>query len=215
MKINYIDNIRNEFRSLKERRVIRNGTIEIQNAIFRVDQPTIFGERNEKYIKAELEWYKSQSLNVNDLFDIYGSTVKIWKDVSDKAGYINSNYGWCIYSQENGRQYDMARATLSVDPFSRQACMYYTNPMMHLQATVDGRRDHMCTTHVQYFINNNYLHAEVNMRSNDAIFGFINDLAWQKHVLDELANDLNLQPGPITWHAGSLHIYDRHWDLII
>ena len=44
----------------------------------RVDQPTIFGERNEKYIEAELEWYESQSLNVNDLFDIYGSTVKIW-----------------------------------------------------------------------------------------------------------------------------------------
>ena len=100
MKINYINNIRNEFRSLKERRVIRNNTIEIQNAMFRVDQPTIFGERNEKYIEAELEWYKSQSLNVNDLFDIYGSVVKIWDDVSDNSGYINSNYGWCVYSKE-------------------------------------------------------------------------------------------------------------------
>ena len=108
MKINYINNIRNEFRSLKERRVIRNNTIEIQNAMFRVDQPTIFGECNEKYIEAELEWYKSQSLNVNDLFDIYGSVVKIWDDVSDNSGYINSNYGWCVYSKENGRQYDLS-----------------------------------------------------------------------------------------------------------
>ena len=149
MKINYIDNIRNEFRSLKERRVIRNGTIEIQNAMFRVDQPTIFGERNEKYIEAELEWYKSQSLNVNDLFDIYGSTVKIWKDVSDKDGYINSNYGWCVYSEENGLQYDLVYSALKNDEFNRQACMYYTNPKMHTQAVLNGRRDHMCTTHVQ------------------------------------------------------------------
>ena len=86
--------------------------------------------------------------------------MKIWDDVSDKSGYINSNYGWCVYSRENGRQYDMVRATLAVDPFSRQACMYYTNPKMHTQSVLNGRRDHMCTTHVQYFINNNYLHAE-------------------------------------------------------
>ena len=136
-----MDNIRNEFRSLKERRVIRYNTIEIQNAMFRVDQPTIFGERNEKYIEAELEWYKSQSLNVNDLFDIYGSVVKIWDDVSDNSGYINSNYGWCVYSRENGRQYDMVRATLAVYPFSRQACMYYTNPKICLLYTSPSPRD--------------------------------------------------------------------------
>ena len=62
MTINYVDDVRNEFRSLREKRAIRHGTIEIQNALFRVDAPTIFGERNEKYIEAELEWYKSQSL---------------------------------------------------------------------------------------------------------------------------------------------------------
>ena len=57
------------------------------------------------------------------------------------------------------------------------------------------------------------------MRSNDAIFGFINDFAWQRHVLVELAEDLShahqrIIPGSITWNAGSLHIYDRHYDLI-
>ena len=98
--------------------------------------------------------------------------------------------------------------------------MYYTRPTMHFEASWDGMRDHMCTTHVQYFINNNYLEAQVNMRSNDAVFGFINDYAWQLHVLRELADDLShahqtIIPGSITWNAGSLHIYERHWDLII
>ena len=73
----------------------------------------------------------------------------------------------------------------------------------------------------RYFINeDNYLEVVVNMRSNDAIFGYMNDIAWQKHVQYSLCMDLshahlNIKPGPITWQAGSLHIYSRHYDLIV
>ena len=52
------------------------------------------------------------------------------------------------------------------------------------------------------------------MRSNDAIFGYPNDLAWQRHVLDELSDDLDVHPGEIIWNVGSLHIYERHYDMI-
>ena len=219
MKINYVEDIREEFRRRKASGLFRGPTIEIQNAMFRVDHPTIFGSANEAYVKAELEWYKSRSLNVEELFKIYGKEVKIWKDVASKDGFINSNYGWCVYSAANGDQYRKVLNTLWDTPESRQAVMYYTRPTMHDEASWDGMRDHMCTTHVQYFINNNYLECQVNMRSNDAIFGFINDFAWQRHVLVELAEDLShahqrIIPGSITWNAGSLHIYDRHYDLI-
>ena len=60
----------------------------------------------------------------------------------------------------------------------------------------DGMNDFMCTTHVQYFINGNQLDASVYMRSNDAIFGFINDLAWQQIVLKMLAKDLTHHSRP-------------------
>ena len=217
----YIEDIRQEFRHKKATQQYRGDTIEIQNAQFRVDSPVIFGTANQKYIDAELEWYDSRSLNVNDLFKIYGKKVKIWDDISDTNGYVNSNYGWCVYSDANGQQFEQVKATLQKDPLSRQAVMIYTNPNMHQQSTWDGRRDFMCTTHVQYFINpvmdatsRCYLEASVYMRSNDAIFGFINDVAWQREVLFRLADDLNLNPGSITWNAGSLHVYKRHWDLI-
>ena len=54
-------------------------------------------------------------------------------------------------------------------------------------------KDFMCTTHVQYFINGNLLDASVYMRSNDAVFGYINDLAWQRYVLMKLALDLGVK----------------------
>ncbi len=215
MKVNYIENVREEFRLAKAIIDYRgNGTIEIQNAMFRVDGPSIFGTPNQEYIDAEIKWYETTDRSVQTLFDIYGKEVAIWKNCADRHGYINSNYGWCIYSIENGRQYEKVRETLSNDPLSRQAVMIYTNPEMHDQSTWDGCRDFMCTNTVQYFLNAGYLSCTVNMRSNDAVFGFMNDVAWQKHVLNKLAKELNVKPGAITWNAGSLHVYERHYHLI-
>ena len=192
-----------------------NGTIEIQNAMFTADRPAIWGTPNQAYIEAELEWYKSQSLNVNLLFHLYEKEVAIWKNCSDPSGLINSNYGWCVFSHDNRRQYDSVLKTLEEDPLSRQAVMIYTNPYMHEQSTQRGMKDFMCTNTVQYFINeDNYLECQVNMRSNDAVFGYMNDVAWQKYVLAQLADDLDLHIGPITWCVGSLHVYERHYDLI-
>jgi thymidylate synthase len=52
------------------------------------------------------------------------------------------------------------------------------------------------------------------MRSNDVVFGFKNDKAWQDHVHQQLASDLGVEVGEMIWHAGSLHVYSRHFDLI-
>ena len=214
-----IQDIRRQFRGLRRRKEIRQGTYEIQNAQFICDDDVIFGKRNQEYIDAEIEWYMNKSLNVQQLFHIYGKKVQIWDQVSSYEGYINSNYGWCVFSEGNGRQYSHVLNELWDNPNSRRAVMIYTRPDMHTTAFQDGMNDFMCTTHVQYFINGNQLDASVYMRSNDAIFGFTNDLAWQQTVLKMLAKDLThhsrpMKTGKIVWNAGSLHIYERHWDLI-
>ena len=209
-----VQDIRNLFRAKNRNEVYRGDTIEIQNAVFRTTDRAIFGVPNEKYIRAEIAWYQSQSRQVADLFRLYGSEVKIWQDVSDDFGKINSNYGWCVYSKENGRQYDEVLMALQGNPLSRQAVMIYIRPDMHWTSKAWNRNDFMCTTHVQYFINEGNLDATVYMRSNDAIFGYPNDLAWQRHVLDELSDDLDVHPGEIIWNVGSLHIYERHYDMI-
>jgi thymidylate synthase len=52
------------------------------------------------------------------------------------------------------------------------------------------------------------------MRSNDVVFGYKNDYAWQQFVLHELAKDLFLEPGKMIWQVQNLHVYERHFDLI-
>ena len=178
---------------------------------FIADQPTIFGKPNEDYIKREIEWYESKSLNVND---IPGGPPKIWKEVADPHGWINSNYGWCIWSISNFSQYDNVLSELRKNPNSRRAIMIYTRPTMWLDYDIRGRSDFMCTNAVQYLIRENRLHAVVQMRSNDVVFGYRNDYAWQSHVMDKLCNELNVERGNIHWNVGSLHVYERHFDLV-
>ena len=186
-------------------------TIELIGASFIADEETIFGPVNYDYISRELEWYESMSLSVND---IPGTTPAIWKQVADKAGYINSNYGWCIWHPENGYQYDHVKKELEDNPNSRRAVMIYTRPEMWYQYNFDGRSDFMCTNAVQYVIRDGALHSIVQMRSNDGVFGYRNDYAWQIHVLNMLAEDLGLQVGDIHWNVGSLHVYERHFEMV-
>jgi len=74
--------------------------------------------------------------------------------------------------------------------------------------------DFICTNAVNYFIRDGLLYAIVQMRSNDAVFGYRNDWAWQQFVLNKLADDLGVPAGPIVWQAASLHVYERHYPLI-
>jgi thymidylate synthase len=79
----------------------------------------------------------------------------------------------------------------------------------------DGMSDFMCTNAVQYMIRDNQLIAIVQMRSNDVVFGYRNDYAWQRYVADRLTEDLNLYRVPkIIWQVGNLHVYERHFDKV-
>ena len=186
-------------------------TVEIIGTSFIADESTIFGVVNLDYVNRELSWYKSMSLNVND---IPGNTPQIWAAVADPNGFINSNYGWAIWHKDNYSQYDHCIAELKSNRDSRRAIMIYTRPQMWLDFNKNGRSDFMCTNAVQYLIRDNMVHAIVQMRSSDAIFGYKNDLAWHKYILESVSRDVGYSVGDIIWHAGSLHIYSRHFDLI-
>ncbi len=192
-------------------------TLEIVGASFTADEACIFGTPNDEYIKREIDWYLSESLYV---YDIPEKTPEIWKQISSTKGKINSNYGHLIFSKENHKQYNHVCQQLLCDPNSRRAVMIYQRPTMHDDFSVDGMSDFICTNAVQYMVRDNALHAVVQMRSNDVVFGYRNDYAWQKFVLDRLVKDLNdfgentYSAGDITWQVGSLHVYERHFKFI-
>jgi thymidylate synthase len=186
-------------------------TIEILNASFEADEPTIFGKLNQDYIKRELDWYLSQSLNVND---IDGDVPKIWQMISDKKGRINSNYGYLVFGKKNFNQYYNCAMELHKNPDSRRAVMVYTRPRIWKEYDKKGMSDFICTNVVQYMICDGKLNVIVQMRSNDVVFGYRNDYAWQKYVADMMCHELKVDLGKIYWNVGSLHVYERHFNLI-
>ncbi|MEG1009387.1 MAG: thymidylate synthase, partial [Clostridia bacterium] len=174
---------REEFVFDKTGRKSAGTTVEIVNASFIADEPMIFGLENNEYVNKELNWYLSQSLNVND---IEGETPWIWKACATPEGFINSNYGWCIYSPENGNQYNNCINELKNNNLSRRASMIYNRPSMWEDYNKDGKNDFICTYSVSCFIRDNKLIYCVYMRSNDAWAGYRNDYAWHKYVANNM-----------------------------
>jgi len=190
--------------------------IELIGVTFLVDEPYIIRETNIDYAKREIEWYESQSLNV---YDIPGKVPEIWKQVSDKDGFINSNYGWIIFSKENYDQFKNCIRELKRNPYSRRAIMIYNRPSMHYEYNKNGMSDFICTMYNQCFIRDNKLISHYVMRSNDAVFGFQNDVYWAQYVQNKLYSELKktypeLELGSIIWTASSFHVYERHFKYI-
>jgi thymidylate synthase len=92
--------------------------------------------------------------------------------------------------------------------------MIYTRPSIWSDYNKQGMSDFICTNAVGYLIRDNKLHANVQMRSNDVVFGYKNDYYWQEYVLKKLAKDLDVEVGTIMWNVTSLHVYEKHFHLI-
>ena len=189
-------------------------TIELLGASFLANEPAIFGTPNEEYIRREIDWYLSTSTNIRDICAGDASPPEAWQYAADNHGNINSNYGHLIFSDIYYRQYDNVLTELLENPDSRRASMIYQRPSIWIEYTENGKGDFICTNAVTYYIRNDELQSVVQMRSNDVVFGYKNDYAWQQYVLEQLANDLNIKPGFITWQVQNLHVYERHFHLV-
>lgn len=192
-------------------------TIEVIGASFIADKPSIFGKPNQEYIDKEIAWYDSCSLNINDLDE---DPPKQWKLTASPDGYINSNYGHLIYSRDYHEQYQNVFEELQKNSNSRRAVMIYNRPSMWQEYNASGKNDFICTNAVSYYLRESYLCCVVQMRSNDVVYGYKNDYAWQRCVAERLYDDLkndrfyDINGIKITWQVQNLHVYERHFDLI-
>ena len=197
-------------------------TIEMIGASFVADESAIFGTPNREYIDAEIDWYNSRSTNINEIFGITKAPPQAWQYSANKFGEINSNYGHLIFSEKFHNQYLHVVEELINNPDSRRAAMIYNRPSIWLEYNEDGKNDFICTNAVTYYIRNRRLDAVVQMRSNDVVYGYKNDYAWQQYVMKRLIEDINVQrpdddkvfKGFMHWQVQNLHVYERHFDLV-
>ena len=112
-------------------------------------------------------------------------------------------------------QWEWVVDELVKDPDSRRATIVINQPY-HKEK---NPKDYPCTQYIHFFIRSGKLDMGIYMRSNDAVFGFCNDVftfcLFQQLMLNQL-NDrgLNVELGRYFHQAGSFHIYERHWKMM-
>ena len=188
-------------------------TIELIGASFIADEEAIFGEPNVPYIDAELDWYLGCSTNINDI-RYKDEPPKAWQYAANEYGEINSNYGKLIFDDKYYRQFDNVVNELNHEPDSRRAVMIYNRPSIWTEFDENGKNDFIYTNAVSYYIRDNHLQSVVQMRSNDVVFGYKNDYAWQRYVMNMVANEVDCEVGSLIWQVQNLHVYERHFDLV-
>ena len=188
-------------------------TIELIAASFLADEPAIFGTPSKEYIKNEIKWYESQSTNIYDI-NPDAEPPEAWRHSANQSGEINSNYGHLIFSDKFYNQFDRVVNELNTNPDGRRSTMVYNRPSIWTEYNENGKNDFICTNAVTYYIRNEELQAVVQMRSNDVIFGYKNDYAWQRYVMDKISKKLGIESGFMHWQVQNLHVYERHFHLV-
>ena len=200
-------------------------TIEMLGANFIASEPSIFGTPNQEYIDAELEWYESQSTNINDIHGVEKDPPKAWQYSANDNGEINSNYGHLVFSKKYYEQFDQAFYELWDNPDSRRAQMVYNRPSIWVEYDEGGKNDFICTNAQTFYIRDGLLHMVSQMRSNDVVFGYKNDYAWAQYLMDKMVSRWNqmaemtgehesIEKGMLTWQVMNLHVYERHFNLV-
>tara|TARA_R100001015_G_C4634862_1_gene202395 strand:+ start:2006 stop:2848 length:843 start_codon:yes stop_codon:yes gene_type:complete len=193
-----------ESRGTKQKEILfRNFTIEDPT-----DLDIVWPSRkfNTTYTLAEFLWYLSRNPNSVNI----GKFARIWLNIKDNEDNVESNYGCYVF----GSQWDWAVKELIDDKDSRRATFVIGQPYHKTK----NPNDIPCTQYLQFFIRDNKLHMGTYMRSNDIVFGMSNDIfifcLFQQLMFNELKQHYtDLQIGTYHHHAGSLHLYETHYDM--
>jgi len=157
----------------------------------------------------EFSWHVSGS---NELrFVSYYS--KRWREFAEDGSTIwGSCYGHRIFKRSGGQpsQWEKLITLLKIEPQSRRAVLSLLDADHGLSPS---SKDVACACTLQFLVRSGQLVAVVYMRSNDVIWGLPYDVFLFSMLQELLARELDLDLGPYFHFAGSLHLYERHFEL--
>ncbi len=164
------------------------------------------------YVIAELLWY----LSADDKTDWIANYSSFWNNISDDGETANSAYGARIFKPHpriaggTFSQWDYIKEELSKDPDSRRAVVHIRSPWDSVKAKLDVP----CTLSLQFFIRDEKLHLVAHMRSSDLILGIAYDVPAFTLMQELMAKELGVGLGNYTHVSNSLHIYERHFEMV-
>jgi thymidylate synthase len=178
---------------------------------------TSFDDRklNLDYCKKEWLWY----LRADKYDDSIEKYASMWAKIKQPDGAYYSNYGQYLFApgpvESGASQFEYCVHTLRKDPDSRRASIV----LLQRNHLFPDNSDVVCTYAIHFCIELGRLYMTVHMRSNDVVFGFTNDsfCFWQLYrfmfVLLKLKYP-DLKFGTYTHTANSMHVYDRHYEML-
>lgn len=122
---------------------------------------------------------------------------------SDDGRALHGAFGARMRNR-SGDQLLSVLARLRRDPATRRALIVFAQPSDSWTLT----RDHPCAISLQFLVRGGRLEAITTMRSQSALMVLPYDAALFMTIQIWVATCLGVQPGPHTWLAQSLHIYE-------
>ena len=187
---------------------IRSNTLTIHDCMIHITNPlnrsidTSWRKWNNDYAEYEWQWYLSGNRSGIEI----SKKAKIWEQMLDENGNVNSNYG---YQWKRSNQLDKVIDLLKKDQLTRRASI----------SLYDGKeidqyeKDTICTFAINFFITQNKLNMQVMMRSNDLVYGFCNDQYCFSKLQEMIAIELGKEVGCYTHYVCNMHIYEKHWNM--
>lgn len=157
---------------------------------------------NVSFMLAEAAWIISGSNRLEDI----SKYMKMYANFSDDGVFLRGAYGPKVVDQL-GYVVD----SIEKDNDTRQAVINIWRERPGVS------KDIPCTISMQFLLRNEKLHMVTTMRSNDVVLGFTYDVFTFSMVAQSVKLLLNARGipcrlGNLTVNAGSLHLYERHYD---
>ena len=179
------------------------GTLELTDVTFRIAHPLhnilVSQQRNlgYKFLVAEWLWIYFGHEDVETIVR-YNKNIA---QFSDDGKLFFGAYGPRVRSR-----WPYLKERLTKDRVTRQAVIIIPREEAFRGLT----KDEPCTLSIQFLIRKQELHTIVTMRSSDVWLGLPYDFFNFSMLANTLAAEIGTGLGPITFHLGSSHLYDRN-----
>lgn len=204
----------------------RTGNKVLYSVDWIADRPSMIGQRNEDWVRRELDWFWSGS---DLLSDMEGPVPQAFAECAGHDGRVNSAYGHILFGEKHAANLEskpytlferVAQSFMVEGLGTRHAVAIISDREIHDLAKYNGRNDFICTNALNFMIDaDNRLHIIAQMRSMDAVWGYRADYSMWDALMDYTIGYLepvfiNLQRGNITFQVANLHVYPRHFQLL-
>ena len=202
----------------------RTGNRVLYSASWLADTPSMIGERNEDWVRREIDWFFTGS---DALADMEGPVPQAFQACAGTDGKVNSAYGHILFGKGEHLPPQPSLADRIINAFiqegkhTRHAVAIISDRNVHRLARHNERNDFICTNALNEYIDHeDKLHIVAQMRSMDAVWGYRADYSMWDALMDWLLGSLEwvypeVTRGPITFQVGNLHVYPRHHDLLL